>query len=103
MRSPCDHCARQHCRCVSCRVTVSWGRNAIHNPLCTACVQARLTTRQARRQYIEDSVEGSDKGFVLGIDLIGPYSKDLSGNSFALVGVEVGHTHYGMAHLLKDK
>ena len=70
--------------------------HGVHHPLCTACVQARLTTRMAKRRDIESSVEESDKGFVVGIDLVGPYQKDVEGNVYALVGVEVGHSSYSM-------
>ena len=48
-------------------------------------------------------IEDSDKGFVLGIDLYGPFTPDVDGNVYALVGVEVGHTDYGMIRLLPDK
>ena len=36
-------------------------------------------------------IEESDKGFVLGIDLYGPFTPDVDGNVYALIGVEAGH------------
>ena len=40
---------------------------------------------------------------VSGIELYGPFTPDVDGNVYALVGVEEGHTDYGMIRLLPDK
>ena len=74
-----------------------------HDPSCIACKQARLTATPANRNPLDSVIEDNDKGFVLGIDLYGPFTPDVDGNVYALVGVEVGHTDYGMIRLLPDK
>ena len=74
-----------------------------HDPDCIACKQSRLTATPATRNALDSVIEDSDKGFVLGIDLYGPFTPDVDGNVYALVGVEVGHTNYGMVRLLPDK
>ena len=33
----------------------------------------------------------------------GPFTPDVDGSVYALVGIEVGHTDYGMVRLLPDK
>ena len=38
-------------------------------------------------------VRGSDKGYVHSMDYVGPYSPDVDGNIYGLVGVETGHMH----------
>ena len=64
-----------------------------HDPSCIACKQARLTATPANRNPLDSVIEDSDKGFVLGIvHLYGPFTPDVDGNVYALVGVEVGHT-----------
>ena len=37
-------------------------------------------------------VRGSEKGYVHSMDYVGPYSPDVDGNIYGLVGVETGHT-----------
>ena len=46
-------------------------------------------------------VRGSDKGRVHSMDYVGPYSPDVEsdGNIYGLVGVETGHTNYGIPSL----
>ena len=50
-------------------------------------------------------VRGSEKGYIHSTDYVGPYSPDVDGNIYGLVGVETGHTNYGMTsvspHLLR--
>ena len=36
-------------------------------------------------------------------DYVGPYSPDVDGNIYGLVGVETGHTNYGIRSLTKDR
>ena len=74
-----------------------------HDPNCEACRMARLTAPPATRNPLDSEIEDSNKGFVLGIDLYGPFSPDVDGNVYAMVGVEVGHTNYGMVRLMPDK
>ena len=64
---------------------------------------ARLTAAPATRNPPDGEIADSDKGFVLGIDLYGPFTPDVDGNVYALVGVEVGRSNYGMVRLLPDK
>ena len=40
------------------------------------------------------AVGGSEKGYVYSMDYVGPYSPDVDGNIYGLVGVETGHTNY---------
>ena len=47
-------------------------------------------------------VEGGEKGYVVGGDLVGPYNKDNDGNTDAFIGVEVAHSNYGMVGLMKS-
>ena len=74
-----------------------------HDPNCDACQMVRLTAPPATRNPLDSEIEDSDKGFVLGIDLYGPFTPDVDGNVYAVVGVEVGHTNYGMVRLMPDK
>ena len=67
-----------------------------HNPDCDACKRARFTARAGHRNQDPYYVEGSDKGYVLGIDIYGPFEPDLEGNTHSLIGVEVGRTDYTM-------
>ena len=46
-------------------------------------------------------MRGSEKGHVHSMDYVGPYSPDVDGNICGLVGVETGHTNYGMTSLTK--
>ena len=48
-------------------------------------------------------VRGSNKGYVHSMDYVGPYSPDVDGNIYGLVGVETGHTNYGITSLTKDR
>ena len=59
-----------------------------HDPDCIACKQARLTATPATRNQLDSEIEDSDKGFVLSIDLYGPFTPDVDGNVYALIGVE---------------
>lgn len=62
-----------------------------------------MTAGSATRQDQDAHVQGSEHGLVLGVDLFGPFSQDIGGYAYAMQGVEVGHTNYGMIRLLKDK
>ena len=64
---------------------------------------ARLTKPPGTRNPLDSAIEDSDKGFVLGVDLYGPFTPDVNENVYAMVGVEVGHTNYGMVRLMPDK
>ena len=59
-----------------------------HDPDCIACKQARLTATPTTRTPLDSEIEDSDKGFVLGIDLYEPFTPDVDGNVYALIGVE---------------
>ena len=48
-------------------------------------------------------IGGSEKGYVYSMDCVGPYSPDIDGNIHGSVGVETGHTNYGMTSLTKNK
>ena len=74
-----------------------------HDPLCPACVRARMTAKANTKNDDDMIIKGSDKGGVLGIDYIGPYIKDVDGNVLAMTGVEAGKTNYGMIRLTKDR
>ena len=62
-----------------------------------------MTAKPGHRKSVDDLVTGSEKGFVLGVDYIGPYSPDVDGNIWGFVGVEVAHTQYGFVDLTTDK
>ena len=74
-----------------------------HDPDCLPCKMSRLTKAPATRNAPDSVIEGSDKGFVVGIDLYGPFTPDVDGHTYAMIGVEVGHTDYGMVRLLPDR
>ena len=83
----------EHCRC----------GHTPHDPMCEACIRSRLTAKLAYRMDDDDVVKGADKGYVMGVDYIGPYVPDVDGNIWAFVGVEVAHTNYGFVQLSSDK
>ena len=64
-----------------------------HDDSCEVCRMARMRAPMARES--EGEVIDADKGYVLGVDYVGPFEPDVCGNVYALVGVEVGHTNYG--------
>ena len=74
-----------------------------HDPNCEACRRARMVAPPAHRTRDPRAVSDSDRGFVLGLDLYGPFSADVGEHVYALVGVETGRTDYGMVRLLKDR
>ena len=74
-----------------------------HDPDCEACRAARMTAKQSTRNADPRAIQGAEKGFVLGLDLFGPFTPDVDGNEYALVAVEVGRTDFGFTRLLKDK
>ena len=63
-----------------------------HDPQCDACVRGRCVAPVSNRRGMDDEVRGADSGFVLGIDLYGPFGADVDGHTYALFGVEVGRT-----------
>ena len=75
----------------------------IHDPDCEACVRARLTAKLAYRSKDGDVIRGANKGYVMGVDYIGPYAPDVDGNVWGFIGVEVAHTNYGFVDLSVDK
>lgn len=48
-------------------------------------------------------IEGAEHGYVIGVDYAGPFDQDNDGNTYALFGVEVAHTNYGMVTLHIDR
>ena len=74
-----------------------------YDSTCPWCIRARMTAKPGHRKSVDDLVTGSEKGFVLGVDYIGPYSPDVDGNIWGFVGVEVAHTQYGFVDLTTDK
>ena len=72
-----------------------------HDDTCEVSRMARMRAPKASRT--DGVVADADKGYVLGIDYAGPFDPDVDGNTYALVGVEVGHTNYGMVELQKDR
>jgi hypothetical protein len=48
-------------------------------------------------------IRGSTRGYVLGVDFSGPYPESNDGETYAIQGVEVGHTDFGLLHCCKDK
>ena len=68
-----------------------------HDPKCDACMRARMMAKSNTSN--EDDllvVRGSEKGYAHSMDYVGPYSPDVDGNIYGLVGVETGHTNYGI-------
>ena len=74
-----------------------------YDPMCPACIRSRMTAKHNTKNDDGDSVQGSDKGAVLGIDYIGPYIPDVDGNILAMTGVEAGRTNYGMIRLSNNR
>ena len=75
-----------------------------YDPNCLACVMAKIRAKAMTRRGEGDVVEDADKGYVLGLDVLGPLPcADTEGYWYVLVGVEVGHTNYGMVRRMKDK
>ena len=75
-----------------------------HDPrLCDACMRARIMSKKNTSNPLDVEIQDSDKGFVYNLDFVGPYEPDVDGNIFGLVGVEVGHTNYGIVTLTKHK
>ena len=70
-----------------------WG-HLPHDCDCDACRRARQTMKQNTRNADPRKIDGADKGYVLGIDLFGPFEDDIDGNEWALIGVEVAHSDY---------
>ena len=71
------------------------------DPLCDVCMHANMRGKKHSKMGIDEKVEGSEKGYVVGGDLLGPYTPDVDGNTNAFVSVEVAHTNYGMVELMK--
>jgi len=74
-----------------------------HDPKCDACLRARMMAKSNTSNDDDLVVRGSEKGYVHSMDYVGPYSPDVDGNIYGLVGVETGHTNYGMTSLTKDR
>ena len=87
--------------------TMAQHQSAGHQPFrgdCLHCTMARIRARAARRRPLSAKVEGADKGYVMGLDVLGPMPcKDTEQNEYVLVGVEVGHTDYAFTRGMKDK
>ena len=62
-----------------------------------------MTAPPATRRGDPRAIADATRGFVLGVDLYGPFTPDVDGNVWAMVGVEVGHTDWGMVRLMTDK
>ena len=74
-----------------------------HDPKCDACLRARILAKSNTSNDEDLIVRGSEKGYVYSMDYVGPYSPDVDGNIYGLVGVETGHTNYGITSLTKDR
>ena len=74
-----------------------------HDPKCDACMRARMMAKSNTSNEDDLVVRGSEKGYVHSMDYVGPYSPDVDGNIYGLVGVETGHTNYGITSLTKDR
>ena len=74
-----------------------------HCANCEACIRARLTQKKALRRAPGKQVTGAEKGYVIGVDFVGPFSPDVDNNKYGFVTVEVGHTDYGIVQLSKNK
>ena len=78
-----------------------------HQPFredCLHCAMARIRARSARRRGPDSEISGGDKGYVIGLDVLGPMPcKDTEDHEYVLVGVEVARTNYGFARTMKDK
>ena len=83
-----EHCRRGHCP---------------HDPSCEVCRMSRMRRKQARARGVDDVVADAEKGYVLGIDFFGPFDPDVDNNVYGMIGVEVGHTRYGMVELTRDR
>lgn len=84
------------------RIHKQWG-HLPHDSTCDACRRARQTMKKNTRNDNPRDIEYANKGYVLGIDLFGPFEDDVDGNEWALIGVEVGHSDYTMVRLLRTK
>ena len=78
------------------------GHRPFH-PDCKACRLGSMTVKPATRNDWKLELEMANKGYVLGVDFVGPFKPDTDGNKYAFIGVEVGHTNYGMVVLQKTR
>ena len=62
-----------------------------------------MTKKPATRKHYLDEVDMADKGFVFGVDYMGPYIPDVDGNVQCFVGTETGHTNYGFIDLSPNR
>ena len=74
-----------------------------HDKRCEACLRARMMAKSNTSNDDDMVVGGSDKGYVYSMDYVGPYTPDVDGNIYGLVGVETGHTNYGITSLTKNR
>jgi len=74
-----------------------------HDKKCDACLRARMMSKSNTSNDDDLVIGGSEKGYVYSMDYVGPYSPDIDGNIYGLVGVETGHTNYGMTSLTKNR
>ena len=74
-----------------------------HDKRCDACLRARMMAKSNTSNDDDLVIGGSDKGYVYSMDYVGPYTPDVDGNIYGLVGVETGHTNYGITSLTKNR
>ena len=55
-----------------------------HDPNCDICRMARMRAPSAFTRAPEDTVEDSDKGYVIGLDYFGPFEPDVDGNVYGI-------------------
>ena len=70
---------------------------------CEACKRARMRASPAFSTSDPRKIQGAEAGYVIGLDIVGPFAPDVDGNVWGLVAVEVAHTDYGMVRLLKTR
>ena len=75
-------------------------QHTTRHPACKSCDEGLMTRIPSRTN--EDGVRESDKGYVLGVDFMGPFIKSINGKMWCLVAVEAT-TGYCIVKTLGDK
>ena len=70
------------------------------DPLCDDCDAAFMTRTPAKS--MDREVRGTEHGYVLGVDFMGPYVKSVNGKVWCMVAVEARHG-YTIVKTLPDK
>ena len=70
------------------------------DPKCKSCQEGLMTRTPAKSK--EDDVRGTEAGYVLGVDFMGPFTKSINGKQWCMVAVDAKHG-YTIVKTLQDK